>query len=111
MTTRISTTGKPRSPIVVYRPSHVHKPAHEQSFPKKENEDGTRSGNGGIAKPSEPTSTPDLLMQSHEQEKDTERSERVAASESITPPADSTEWIEVEQDDWLDKDAGTSAHA
>lgn len=114
VTSRTTATGT--SSATSCHPSHVYKPTHERhfgcchpehraSFPGKVQTNGRGSSLGKDAKADEPTSTPDFLLKTHEQEEEPERSERIATGEQIVPAEDATEWIESERDDWLDNDA------
>ena len=81
------------------------RPEHEHCFPER-----PKNGRGSTdlvpeRKDFPATGTPDTLLQAHQQEEEFERGERIAASEHIIPETDASEFIENEQDDWLDKDA------
>ena len=82
-------------------------PKHPQTFPpqKQQEERGGGADPLSVRTDFPDTGTPDSIQLAHVQEDAFERSERIAASEHMVPADDATEWIESEEDDWLDKDA------
>lgn len=80
-------------------------PEHEHCFPERPKDPRSNGGHASPRTDFPETGTPDVIRQSHVQEEEFERSEQLAASERIVPVEDSSERIEPEQDDWLDKDA------
>ncbi len=67
---------------------------HGHCFPPKEERETPEEHAGTAPQPNEPTSTPDLLLKTNEQEEQLERSERITAGDRIVPPDDETERLE-----------------
>ncbi len=80
-------------------------PEHERCFPARPTEATTENEPAATRTDYPGTGTPNVIRQAHLQEEAFERSERISAGGHIVPSRDRTEWIEAEEDDWLDKDA------